>query len=147
MKRFEREHERKPFDLHEVYVWAVVNDLWTPPLDLAERRFVEEMSSDLREEYITDENGDHIRYYHAVTRGRQGALWANVFTGTKDHLFEGFVQRRKNSLGDCRQLKLDMDYCNRNRFGDDPIQMSFNFDADLAEEEAYRQMKAKKRAA
>ena len=147
IRQFEREHDRKPFDLHEVYAWAVANDLWTPPLDLAERKFVEEVSGALREEFITDEFGNRVRYYHAVSHGRQGALWANLHSGTKDHLFEGFQQRRRDGLGGCRQLKMDIDYCNRNRFSDDPIQMSFNFDADLAEEEAYKRMKGKKRAA
>lgn len=147
IRQFESEHSRKPFDLHEVYHWAVQKGLWSPPLDLAERRFVEEVSQDLREEYITDETGERVRYYHAVTRGRQGALWANLDTGPKDHLFEGFTQRRKQSLGDCRQLRSDIDYCNRNRFSEAPIQMSFNFDADLAEEAAYKAMKAKKKAA
>lgn len=147
VRQFEREHERKPFDLLEVYAWAITKNLWTPPLDLAERRFVDEVSSDLREEYITDEFGNRVRYYHAVTRGRQGSLWANLDTGTKDHLVEGFQQRRRDGLGGCRQLKFDIDYCNRNRFADDPIQMSFNFDADLAEEEAYRKMKARRKAA
>lgn len=147
IRQFEIAHGRRPFDLHEVYAWAIKNGLWSPPVDLAERRFVEEVSADLREEYITDENGDHVRYYHAVTRGRQGSLWANLRTGTKDHLFEGFVQRRKGSLGDCRQLKLDIDYCNRHRFSDSPIQMSFNFDADLAEEAAYKKIRLEKKRA
>ncbi len=147
IQRFEKEHDRKPFDLREVYGWAVKEGLWSPPIDLAERRFVDEVSSDLREEYITDEFGNRVRYYHAVTRGRQGSLWANLDTGSKDHLLEGFVQRRKGSLSDCKQLKMDIDYCNRKRFSDDPIQMSFNFDADLAELEAYNAMKANKKNA
>jgi len=147
VRKFEEEHDRKPFDLHEVYAWAISKGLWHPPLDLAERKFVEEVSGDLREEYITDEYGNRVRYYHAVTHGRQGSLWANLDTGTKDHLLSGFLQRRKGSLGDCRQLKMDIDYCNRNRFSTDKIQMSFNFDADLAEEEAYNAMKAAKKKA
>lgn len=147
IQQFEQEHERQPFDLHEVYTWAVGKGLWHPPLDLAERKFVDEVSGALREEYITDEYGNRVRYYHAVTHGRQGSLWANLATGSKGHLVEGFFQRRRGSLGDCRQLKMDIDYCNRNRFSTDPIQMSFNFDADLAEEEAYKAMRASKKKA
>lgn len=148
IQQFESEHQRKPFDLHEVFTWAVANRLWAPPLDLAERKFMEEVSSDLREEYITDEIGDQVRYYHAVTRGREGSLWGNLDTAPKDHLYEAFMQRRRQSLGDCRQLKTDVDYCNRKRFSDTPMQMSFNFDADLAEEDAVKQMiRAKGKAA
>jgi hypothetical protein len=147
VKQFEREHQRKPFDLHEVYSWATAKGLWFPPHDLAERKFVEEVASALREEYITGDDGNRVRYYHAVTQGRQGTLWANVDTGPKDHLLEGYKQRRQQSLGDCRQLKIDVDYANKKRFQDEPILMSFNFDLDLAEEEAYKEMKKKKKSA
>ncbi len=147
VKQFEEEHQRKPFDLHEVYFWATDKGLWHPPIDLVERKFIEEVAIALREEYITADDGSRVRYYHAVTRGRQGALWANLHNGSKDHLFEAFTQRRGQSLGDCRQLKSDIDHCNQKRFDDLPIQMSFNFDADLAEEEAYRKMKADKKKA
>ena len=141
IRKFELEHQRKPFDLHEVFTWAVENKLWAAPPDLLERKFMEEVSGDLREEYITDENGEQIRLYHAVTRGRQGSLWGNLHTAPKDHLYEAFMQRRRQSLGDCRQLKTDVDYCNRQRFSDTPIQMGFNFDADLAEEAAVKEMR------
>ena len=141
IQKFELEHQRKPFDLHEVFTWVVENKLWGPPPDLVERKFMEEVSGNLREEYITEENGDLVRYYHAVTRGRQGSLWGNLDTAPKDHLYEAFMQRRRQSLGDCRQLKTDVDYCNRQRFSDTPIQMSFNFDADLAEEAAVKEVR------
>lgn len=147
VKRFEMEHNRKPFDLHEVYFWAIENKLWYPPLDLAEKKFIEEVSGDLRDEFITTDDGTRVRYYYAVTRGRQGALWGNLDTAPKDHLFENFTQRRRGSLADCRQLKNDIDYCNIKRFQDRPIQMSFNFDLDLAEEEAVRKMQADKKKA
>jgi hypothetical protein len=143
VKQFEMEHQRKPFDLHEVYQWASAKGLWFPPRDLAERRFIEEVAQTLREEYIAADDGSRVRYYHAVTQGRQGTLWANLDTGTKSHLSEGFKQRRQQSLGDCRQLKSDVDYCNSKRFNDTPIPMSFNFDLDLAEEEAYKNIKKK----
>lgn len=57
IKQFEVEHQRKPFDLHEVYEWATSKGLWFAPLDLAEKRFVEEVAHALREEYITAEDG------------------------------------------------------------------------------------------
>lgn len=147
IKQFEVEHQRKPFDLHEVYEWATSKGLWFPPLDLAEKRFVEEVAHALREEYITAEDGSKVRYYHAVTQGRQGTLWGNLDTAPKAHLSEGFKQRRQQSLGDCRQLKTDVDYCNKKRFQAEPIPMSFNFDLDLAEEEAYKKLLKKEKAA
>jgi hypothetical protein len=149
VERFEREHARAPFDLHEVYRFAKANDLWEEPKDLAEKMFIKEVAKDLREEYIDTDDGSRVRKYHAVIKGEgaQRTLWANIFTAPKQHLEEGFGQRRQQSLGDTRQLKADMDFVNKKRFKKDPIAMSFNFDEDLAEEEALKEMRKKKGAA
>lgn len=147
IKKFESAYKRKPFDLHEVYHWAKANNLWYAPKDLEEKKFVEEFGKVLREEYITADDGTKVRYYYAVTKGRQGALWDNWETASREHIAESLKQKRTQSLGDCRQTKNDMDYVNQKRFSDNPIQMSFNFDADLAEEEAMRALKEMKRKA
>lgn len=144
-RQFEQTHQRKPFDLHEVYHWAKGNNLWFPDKDLEEKTFVNEMADSLREVYVTADDGvTRVRVYHARTRknkdGRQETLWANMFDAPLEHLEEAFQQRRRQSLGDCRQLKADVDYCNQKRFQESPIQVSFNFDLDLAEEEALKQM-------
>ena len=44
-------------------------------------------------------------------------------------------QRREQIVGDCRQLKYDVDYCNNNYFEDNPIQLIFDFTDDLEEAE------------
>lgn len=147
VRQFEQIHQRKPFDLHEIYYWAKSMGLWFAPKDLEEKKFVEELAQVLREEYITADDGSKVRYYYAVTKGRQGALWGNLDTASRDHIGESLKQKRDQSLADCRQTKNDMDYVNRKRFQGNPIQMSFNFDLDLAEEEAYREMQAKKKKA
>lgn len=150
VQQFEVKHQRKPFDLHEIYHWAKTNGLWYAPKDLEEKKFVEDVAQALREEYFTAEDGARVRVYHATIRtknGRQQTLWANMFDAPKEHIEEAFQQRRRGSLGDCRQLKVDIEYCNKKRFRDNPIQMSFNFDLDLAEEEALKQMQAQRKAA
>jgi hypothetical protein len=143
VKQFEKEHQRKPFELHEIYRWAKKKGLWEAPADLAEKKFVEEVARDLREVYIDDGEGGRVRYYHAVIKGNgaQGTLWANVWDSPKPNLEKGFSQRRQQSLGDCRQLKADINFVNKKRFQDAPITMSFNFDEDLAEEEALKRLR------
>lgn len=151
-KQFEQIHQRKPFDLHEVYYWAKEMKLWFPEQDFEEKMFVDEMAEALRDVYVTADDGvSKVRYYHARTGknkdGKQQVFWANMFDAPYEHLEEAFQQRRRQSLGDCRQLKTDIDYCNKKRFSDKPIQMSFNFDEDLAEEEALKEIKkAQKKA-
>ena len=47
-----------------------------------------------------------------------------------------FRQRRGQILGECRQLKSDVDSYNQNASPDSPIPMTFDFTDDLAELEA-----------
>jgi hypothetical protein len=61
-REFEAEHDRIPFNLHEVYAWAVAKNLWYAPIDLAEKKFVAEMADALRDEYITTDDGEKVRY-------------------------------------------------------------------------------------
>ena len=44
-----------------------------------------------------------------------------------------FQQRRQQIVGDCRQLKTDVDSYNENGDLSQPIQMIFDFTEDLAE--------------
>lgn len=145
VKQFEREHQRKPFDLHEVYKWAKKKRLWEAPEDLEEKQFMEEVARTLREVTFDTEDGTRVREYHAVIKGKgaQRTFWGNIFTAPKENLEEGFAQRRQQSLGDARQLKADLEFVNKKRFSDAPIVMSFNFDEDLAEEEALRELRKK----
>lgn len=47
-----------------------------------------------------------------------------------------FSQRRQQIVGDCHQLKTDVDSFNENREPDRPIQMLLDFTEDVAEIEA-----------
>jgi hypothetical protein len=147
VRQFEVEHKRKPFELHEVYRWAKKKGLWEAPKDLEEKKFVDEVSKDLREVTIDDGEGGRVRYYHAVIKGNgaQGVLWGNVWDLPREKLEQGLAQRRQGSLADCRKTKADMEFINKNRFPNNPIVMSFNFDEDFAEEEALKQMQKNKK--
>lgn len=47
-----------------------------------------------------------------------------------------FQQRRQQIVGDCRQLKVDVDSYNDLNLDEEPIQTVFDFTMDLAELEA-----------
>src|SRR4051794_29319423 len=116
VKDFETEHKRAPFDLHEVYRWAKDTDRWAPPKDFEERKFVEEVAQALREEHFIADDGESIRAYHAnlrVINGRQQWLWAHWEYAGREFLEEGLQLRRKQGLGDVRQIKKDMEFLNR----------------------------------
>jgi hypothetical protein len=102
-------------------------------------RCAEELSRAMREEHILDPQGRSVRAKHAARireNGKQFTLWADIRTASKDHMARAFQQRRRQILGDCRQLKADVDSYNDNRRPESPIQVIFDFTLDLAELEA-----------
>ena len=90
----------------------------------------------MREEYITDPQGRTVRAKH-VACYEQVPLWGDIRTAPREHMEMAFQQRRQQIVGDCRQLKVDVDSYNQNyNNGELPIQMIFDFTLDLEELEA-----------
>jgi len=93
----------------------------------------------MREEYVTDRQGRTVRAKHAARfkrEGKQLSLWADTRTASREHMQVAFQQRRNQIVGDCRQLKIDVDSYNENANAGDLIQMVFDFTLDLEELEA-----------
>lgn len=127
-----------PVDLAEVYAWARRHRRWEAPPASQLRQFKEEMARAAREEYYTDPQGRRVRKKHAAVvlkeGGKQQWLWADIETAPPGHMRLALEQRRRGVLGGLAQLKADMDSYNEN-FNprpDQPIQLSFNFEDDLA---------------
>jgi hypothetical protein len=138
--QYQEAHQGVPHGTHEVVTWAVRHGLLElPELDphavLAER-----MASALRNEYGTDpQTGRRYRKNHAVRvykRGVQLALWGEMATAPRDHMLKAFQQRRKQIVGDCVQLKADVDVYNARNPEVEPIQLVLDFTDDVAEVEA-----------
>ena len=90
----------------------------------------------MREEYITDPQGRTVRAKHVARVERDGEqipLWADIRTADRQHMEIAFQQRRQQIVGDCRQLKTDVDSYNENRNPGAAIQMVFDFTLDVAE--------------
>jgi hypothetical protein len=99
----------------------------------------------MREDYFTDPQGRLVRAKHAakITKGgRQLTLWGDM--RTEDHRFmaTAFQNRRQQIIGDCRQLKLDVDSYNENRKPEKPYQLILDFTDDVAEAEAVTRLAA-----
>ena len=58
-----------------------------------------------------------------------------------------FAQRRRLVIGECNQLKMDVDSYNENANQGSQLEMSFNFEPDLAEKAAVREFERAKEAA
>jgi hypothetical protein len=130
-----------PATTHEMAVWAMNEGKWHPQRGAMLKKCAEELADAMREEYVTDPQGRRVRTKHVARYGdgqAQIPLWADIRTATREHMEIAFQQRRQQILGDCRQLKTDVDSYNENYSSSQPIQMVFDFTDDLAELELVR---------
>ena len=121
-----------PATTRELATWALRNKLWAPQKSEVLNIFAEQLARAMREEYILDPQGRKVRAKHAA-RIKQAVLWDDIRTASREHMQIAFQQRRQQIVGDCHQLKLDLDSYNENENDDLPIQMVFDFTIDLIE--------------
>lgn len=133
-----REHGDKPWDHKDVARWAINNNRWSRDRISLIQLCAKELSQAAREEYYTDPQGRRVRKKHAcgyVENGRQRYLWADIESAPPEHMKVSLQQRRRSTLGDLKQLKIDQDSYNENNKHGAQIQLSFDFTEDLAEME------------
>jgi hypothetical protein len=125
-----------PATTKEMAAWAVSSKLWFPHPSAVVTQCAEELSRALRDEYVTDAQGRKVRSKHAASYGEgqeQTVLWDDIRTASPEHMHRAFQQRRHQILGDCKQLKTDLDSFNENRKPPKLIQIVFDFSLDLEE--------------
>lgn len=62
----------------------------------------------------------------------------DIRTAGRQHMQIAFQQRRQQIVGDCRQLKADVDSYNENKNDGKPIRIIFDFTLELVELEALK---------
>lgn len=67
---------------------------------------------------------------------KQQTFWDDIRGASRTHMQVSLQQRRDQIVGDCKQLKTDMDSYNDNVNVGEPIQMVFDFTRVLKEAEA-----------
>jgi hypothetical protein len=125
-----------PTTSHAIARWAMANRRWEQPQDSALRQCAREISRAMRAEYVRDGSGRKVRVKHAVVLrdgDAQTVLWDDIRTASRDHMEVSFQQRRERIVGDCKQLKTDVDSYNASHPAGDPLQIVFDFRNDLAE--------------
>jgi len=139
VRRYREAGQKWPATTHEMAKWAVAQKLWAPQPSTIIDQCADHLARAMREEYITDPQGRAVRAKHAArveVSGEQATLWADIRTAPRNHMETAFRQRRGQILGECRQLKSDVDSYNQNASLVNPIPMVFDFTYDLAEMEA-----------
>jgi hypothetical protein len=130
-----------PATTHQIAFWAIQNGRWAQQRSALVDQCADQLAQAMREEYILDPQGRRVRAKHVARvrqNGTQTSLWADIRTAPRKHMEVAFQQRRQQIVGDCRQLKADVDSFNDNRVPEKPIQMVFDFTRDLQELEASR---------
>jgi hypothetical protein len=110
--------------------WAIKNGKWEMPLSAVLDRCANDIGEVMAEIYFTDGQGRRVRLLHPATVKRQGELfteWDDIRTAPRQHMQMSFQQKRKSIVGECRQLKTDMDSYNDAHSDAAPIQISFDF--------------------
>ena len=132
--------EQWPATAKQIAAWAIPKRLWAPQPASLVARCANELAEAMREEYMTDPQGRTVRIKHAAIlkpdTGPRQMVWADIRTATRDHMAVAFQLRRQHVLGECRQLKADVDSFNENRAPEKPIQLVLDFTQDVAELEA-----------
>lgn len=127
-----------PLDLHDVAAWAWHNGLHKPNAKTVIDAIAADIAQVFREEYRTDKYGRRYRAMHAATH-KQGnktlSLWGDLDDPNvpHGHFTRSFAQRRQQIVGDCLQLKTDVDVYNEKRNPVEPIQLPLDFTLDVAE--------------
>lgn len=118
--------------MHEVAAWALREGRWEPAASNAVKQCAHELARAARDEYYTDPQGRRVRKKHAA-RQNQMALWADTETAPPDYMRLSLQQRRMYIVGDCKQVKTDLDSYNDNNAHGAEIQMTSDFTDDLHE--------------
>lgn len=125
-----------PASTHQIAAWAVQKRIWQPQPSSVIDQCANQLARAMREEHIVDPQGRTVRAKHVAKVDRNGEqipLWADIRTANREHMEIAFQQRRQQIVGDCRQLKTDLDSYNENRNIENPIQMIFDFTYDVEE--------------
>jgi hypothetical protein len=137
VERYKLETGQTEVSSREVAKWMIAKGDWKQHPREPERLCARDISRALGEEYITDPQGRRVRSQHVafIKRGAVSLpLWSDMTTGTREHFGLAVQQRRQRVVGDCRQLKADVDSYNDNfNPGREPIPLCLDFTDDVTE--------------
>jgi hypothetical protein len=131
-------HPTGLIDSHEIAAWAYERGLHKPNLAKVIDLIAADIAQVFREEYRTDPKGRSYRAKHAVTervKGKTNTLWADIDdpNAPHGHFVKSFANRRRQIVGDCLQLRTDVDVYNDKNPAQVMIQIPLDFTNDVAE--------------
>src|SRR5205823_6136646 len=125
-------HNNEPASARHMADWAVAQGMYNLPVFATAKRCAEELADVMRQDHMTVAGGRRVRTMHSWTAD-QGMLWDHIQTITRDNMKLSLANKRNGIVGEVKQIKVDIDYFNDLHAGEPPLQMSFNFENDLAD--------------
>jgi len=132
-----------PTDTRTLAEWAINHRRWSPEPEAQTKRLARILARAMREQMMEDPQGRRVRLKHAYPEIRvspdgteiQLKLWGDISEFTDDQMHGAAQLQRNQILGQCVQLKTDLDSFNDNYAEQGNIQMSFDFTEDILERE------------
>lgn len=124
-----------PATAEQMAEWAVARDRFQITRGIAISQCKEKIARAMRLEHVRDRKGRSVRKYYAARIRENGQLvmkWDDL-NAERPFMEVSTANRRNQILGECRQLKNDVDSYNERRCPEQPIQVEFNFTVDLEE--------------
>jgi len=147
--RYDGNQEHQPTSARQAVEWAVAEGLLELPQIDPYDVLAGDMADALRAEIQTDEKGRRYRVNHAVRVSKGGVqytFWGALGYAPHSHMERAFAQRRDQIVGDCLQLKTDVDVYNDMNRGKQPeIQLVLDFADDVAERQQLEDLRKRKR--
>jgi len=124
-----------PATREQIAEWAVANDRYEVTRSIAVSQCAEKLGRAMGLEFVKDNKGRTVRKYYAAPIRENGQLvmkWDD-WNAERPFMETAAANRRNQILGQCWQLKNDMDSYSERRCPEQPIQMDFDFNVDLEE--------------
>jgi hypothetical protein len=124
-----------PASKTQIGEWAVANDRYQLTRGMAVNQAAERIGRAMGLEHVRDRKGRSVRKYYSARVRENGQLvmkWDDL-NAPRPFMEVSSANRRNQILGECRQLKTDMDSYSERKCPDAPIQVDFNFNIDLEE--------------
>lgn len=130
-----------PATARQIAIWAINHGHYRTHHAKLVAKAAEEFASAMREDYYTDPQGRRVRALHVarvVSKSSDGSrtqkmLWDDIRNAPREFMERAFQLRRRQIVGDCKQLKTDVDSFNDNRPDEKLIQLMLDFTDDVAE--------------
>jgi len=129
---YRAEHENAPATAREMSEWAVSTGRYKLPPHATERKCAEELADAMAMDMMTVLGGRRVRTMH-TWRSEQRNLWDHIDTISIPDFELSMAYQRNGALGIVKQMKIDLDYFNELHPDGPAVQVSFNFENDLAD--------------